>query len=78
MATHSSILAWRIPGLAEPGGLPSVGGTESDTTEATQKQQQQRGVCGGGAGGVQEEPACLSVSFRRDQGDLGFPTFHWT
>ena len=24
MATHSSILAWRIPGTAEPGGLPSV------------------------------------------------------
>ena len=25
MATHSSILAWRIPGMVEPGGLPSVG-----------------------------------------------------
>ena len=25
MATHSSVLAWRIPGAAEPGGLPSVG-----------------------------------------------------
>ena len=25
MATHSSILAWRIPGTAEPGGLPSKG-----------------------------------------------------
>ena len=25
MATHSSVLAWRIPGLGEPGGLPSVG-----------------------------------------------------
>ena len=25
MATHSSILAWRIPGTEEPGGLPSVG-----------------------------------------------------
>ena len=25
MATHSSILAWRIPGTQEPGGLPSVG-----------------------------------------------------
>ena len=24
-ATHSSILAWRIPGTAEPGRLPSVG-----------------------------------------------------
>ena len=25
MATHSSILAWRIPGTAKPGGLPSMG-----------------------------------------------------
>ena len=25
MATHSSLLAWRIPGTAEPGGLPSMG-----------------------------------------------------
>ena len=25
MATHSSGLAWRIPGTGEPGGLPSVG-----------------------------------------------------
>ena len=25
MATHSSVLAWRIPGMGQPGGLPSVG-----------------------------------------------------
>ena len=25
MATHSSVLAWRIPGTGEPGGLQSVG-----------------------------------------------------
>ena len=35
MATHSSILAWRIPGTEEPGGLQSLGLQESDTTEAT-------------------------------------------
>ena len=33
MATHSSVLAWRIPGTGEPGGLPSMGCTELDTTE---------------------------------------------
>ena len=27
MATHSSVLAWRIPGMGEPGGLPSMGST---------------------------------------------------
>ena len=25
MATHSSVLAWRIPGMGEPGGLPCLG-----------------------------------------------------
>ena len=35
MATHSSVLACRIPGMGEPGGLPLWGRTESDTTEAT-------------------------------------------
>ena len=35
MATHSSVLAWRIPGMGEPGGLRLWGRTESDTTEVT-------------------------------------------
>ena len=35
MATHSSILAWRIPGTGEPGGCSLWGRTELDTTEAT-------------------------------------------
>ena len=40
MATHSSVLAWRIPGMAEPGGLPSMGSHRvGNTTEATQQQQ---------------------------------------
>ena len=32
MATHSSILAWRIPWTEEPGGLQSMGRKELDTT----------------------------------------------
>ena len=35
MATHSSVLAWRVPGTAEPGGLRLWGRAELDTTEAT-------------------------------------------
>ena len=31
MATHSSVLAWRIPGMGEPGGLPSMGVSQSRT-----------------------------------------------
>ena len=33
IATHSSILAWRIPWTEEPGGLESTGLQKSDTTE---------------------------------------------
>ena len=36
MAVHSSILAWRIPWIEEPGGLQS-GGKESDMTEVTER-----------------------------------------
>ena len=42
MATHSSVLAWRIPGTGVPGGCRLWGRTESDMTEATQQQQQQQ------------------------------------
>ena len=36
MATYSSILAWRIPGTEEPGGLLSMGShIEGDMTEVT-------------------------------------------
>ena len=35
MATHSCILAWKIPWTEEPGELESVGFAESDTTEYT-------------------------------------------
>ena len=36
MATHSGILAWRIPRTEEPGGLWSMRCKESDTTEVTE------------------------------------------
>ena len=35
MATHSSVLAWRIPGTGEPWWAAVYGVTESDTTEVT-------------------------------------------
>ena len=40
MATHSSILAWRIPGTEEPGGLQSMGCKELNTTEWLNTAQQ--------------------------------------
>ena len=33
MATHTSILAWRLPRTEEPGGLQSMGRKELDITE---------------------------------------------
>ena len=35
MATHPSVLAWRIPGTGEPGGLPSVGSHRVGHDKAT-------------------------------------------
>ena len=36
MATHSSDLAWRIPGTGEPGGLPDVYGVAQSRTQLKQ------------------------------------------
>ena len=48
MATHSSVIAWRIPGMGEPGGLPSmgshrVGHDRSDLAVAVAIQSQSEG-----------------------------------
>ena len=40
MATHSSVLTWRIPGTAEPGGLPSMGSHRVRHDWAILRQQQ--------------------------------------
>ena len=32
MAAHSSVLAWRIPGMGKPGGLPSLGSAKTEAT----------------------------------------------
>ena len=40
MAAPSSVLAWRIPGMAEPGGLPSYGVAQNQTRLKHQQQQQ--------------------------------------
>ena len=53
MATHSSILAWRIPRTEEPGGLKSVGWQESDTPERLNTQ----------ARGISWHPRSLSLTW---------------
>ena len=42
METHSSVLAWKIPGTGSLLGCHLWGRTESDTTEVTKHQQQQQ------------------------------------
>ena len=42
VATHSSVLVWRIPWTEEPGGLQSMGLQESDTTERLKHRHTQR------------------------------------
>ena len=49
MATHSSVLAWRIPGVGEPGGLPSMGSHKvghdwSDLAAAAAKKTTEKGT----------------------------------
>ena len=46
MATHSSVLAWRIPEAGSLVGCRLWGRAESDTTEATEQQQQQQSLVG--------------------------------
>ena len=55
MATHSSTLAWRIPGTGEPGGLPSMGshrvglkrlsssGSSSSSSSSSTEQEEEPG-----------------------------------
>ena len=44
MATHSSVLAWIIPGTEEPGSCRLWGHTEVDTTEMIQQQSIKHGL----------------------------------
>ena len=66
MATHSSVLAWRIPGTGSLVGCRLWGHTESDTTEATQQQQQQQQQQGFPGSSDGKETACNAG----DQGSI--------
>ena len=44
MATHSSILAWRIPGTGEPDALPSMGSHRVGHDSSDLAEQQQREI----------------------------------
>ena len=60
MATHSSVLAWRIPGMGKPGGLPSLG----LHTSVTHGDQEQRGR---GDSLISEKPSGRPSSCKQKQ-----------
>ena len=86
MATHSSILAWRIPWMEELGGLTSKGRKESDTTEWLHFHFQESASNAGNAGGESSTPglerfpgrgngnppqySCLKIPMDREPGGL--------
>ena len=55
MATHSSVLAWRIPGTGEPGGLPSMG---------SQSRTRLRWLSSSSSSRVERDTACLVCLIR--------------
>ena len=80
MATHSGVLAWRIPWTEEPGGLPWWGRKESDTTERLthihcplallpiSSRGQKPALLPGNLGKSLSAPHRLSVSLSRNMG----------
>ena len=42
MATYSSVLAWRIPGTGEPGGLPSMGSHRAGSDRSSRVGEQMK------------------------------------
>ena len=56
MATHSSVLAWRIPGMGEPGGLLSMG--------SHRVEQDRSDLAAAAAAKAKKLIKCVSTKFR--------------
>ena len=79
MATHSSVLAWRIPGTGEPGGLPSMGSHRighdwSDLAAAVAAAEQYEGFPGGTVAGR----SCQCRSCKRNGFDPWIGKIPWS
>ena len=75
MATHSSVLAWRIPGTGEPGGLPSngshrVGHDWGDLAAVAAKGETKRGGQGSSAGKIKAGSPLTSSKWQEPKLEL--------
>ena len=64
MATHSSVLAWRVPGTGEPGGLPSMGSHRVGHAGSDSAAAAAAGIMGFPGSSAGKESTCTA-------GDLG-------
>ena len=67
MATHSSVLAWRIPGTGEPGGLPSMGSQRVGHNWATSLSPHLLSFPGGASSGKEHPCRCRKHNETRVQ-----------
>ena len=78
MATHSSVLAWRIPGRGEPGWLPSLGshrvGHDWSNLAAAAATEYKMCFPGGASG---KEPACQGRRHKRHRFDPWMGKMSW-
>ena len=70
MATHSSVLAWRIPGTGEPGRLPSMGSQSRTRLKRLSSSSSSRGTFGEGNGTPDGLPSMGLHRVRHDWSDL--------
>ena len=75
MATHSSILAWRIPGRGEPGGLPSMG--SQSWTQLKRLSSSSRLFNSFPSGTSGKEPACQCRRHKRHRVYPWVRKIHW-
>ena len=82
MATHSSVLAWRIPGTGEPGGLPSVGSHRvgHDWSHLAAAAAFSSDLLFSATSAVAESPPCdaLAQTLSHSGGARGSLPCHWT
>ena len=80
MATHSSLLAWKIPWTQKPGQLQSMGYKESDTSESLSMQGSSKELCKARDFISRREQKQRSCTRQKKRGGVGYcriTVFSW-